>query len=138
MRASYVVDASVVAKLYFLESGSALAQSAVRRADQLIAPDLLFLEMANLAANKVRRSICDLDQGRGAVHSLGALLDEVVAAATLAPRAFELAVAHGFSAYDAAYIALAESRKFEVLTADRPLVGLARKAGLGGVVRFLE
>lgn len=138
MRASYVVDASVAAKLFFLEAGSALAQSAIRSAGWLIAPDLLFLEMASLATKKVRRSVCDFDQGKVAVDSLGALLDEVVAASALAPRAFELAVVHGLSAYDAAYVALAESRDFEVLTADRPLVDLAQKAGLGGYVRFLE
>lgn len=138
MPGRYVIDASVAAKLYFLEAGSVEAQLAIRGADRLIAPDHLFLEMANLAAKKVRRSICSLEQGTFAIDSLGALADETIAASALAPRSFELSATHGFSAYDAAYLALAEARQFEVLTADAPLVRLAEKVGLGDLVRFLE
>jgi predicted nucleic acid-binding protein len=134
----YVVDASVAAKLYFIEAGSVLAQTTVRGADRLIAPDLLFLEMASLAVRKVKRSMASLEQGALAVNSLGALLDETIAAAALAPRAFELAAAHRFSAYDAAYLALAELRDFQVLTADAALVRLAQRVGLGELVCFLE
>jgi len=138
MSGSYVVDASVAAKLYFVEIGSVQAELAIREANRIIAPDLLFLEMASIAAKKVRRSLCSFEQAADAVDTLGSLLDETIAASELASRAFGLAAADGFSAYDSAYLSLAELREFELLTADAPLVRLARKVGLGQFVRLLE
>jgi predicted nucleic acid-binding protein len=131
----FVLDASVAAKLFFIEDASERAVDAVRAADWLIAPDLLFLEMASIAAKNVRRATASQEQAARAVHSLSALLDETIGAPELAPRAFELAAAHGFSAYDAAYLALAEARGFGLLTADTGLVRLAWQVGMAGLVQ---
>lgn len=133
----FVVDASVAAKLYFIEEGSDRAAAAMRAADRLIAPELLFLEMASVAAKNVRRGTASQAQAALAIDSIGALLEEAIGLPELAPRAFELASAHGFSAYDAAYLALAEARAYEVLTADLRLVRIARNVGFGEFVRPL-
>lgn len=134
---SFVIDASVAAKLHFFEAGSDQAVAAVRGADRLIAPELLYIEMASIAAKNVRRGTASRDQAAGAVNALEALLDETIPLSELAQRAFELAATHGFSAYDGAYIALAESSELALLTADIRLVRLARQAGLGDFVRPL-
>jgi len=135
MSGDYVVDASVAAKLFFFEDGSDHAAATIRDAERLIAPDLLFIEMASIAAKNVRRGTSSQGEAARAVNSLTAFLDELVPARELAFRAFELATVHGFSAYDGIYIALAEQRLFVVLTAD---VKMARRAAEAGLSRFVQ
>lgn len=137
MPGSFVIDASVAAKLHFLEDGSDQAAALVEDADRLVAPDLLHVEMASIAAKNVRRGIASPERARLAVAATTTLLDASVSLADLAPRAFELAIAHGFSAYDGAYLALAEAENIEVVTADDKLVQRAKKAKLSHLVRAL-
>src|SRR5882757_7637817 len=113
----FVVDASVAAKLLFTEALSDAAEAAMRAARSVIAPDLLFIELASIAAKRVRQGTSPPAMAARAMEMVDALLDESVALATLAKRAFEIASEHGVSAYDGAYLALAEARELRVLTA---------------------
>jgi predicted nucleic acid-binding protein len=135
MRADIVVDASVAAKFYFHEEGSDRARTLLTSGVVVAAPDLLFLEMASLAATHVRRGLASLDLGRDAVGSLGDLIDDVTPSSSLAVRAFMLARDSGISAYDGAYVALAERLSVPVVTADRRLIERAQLTGLGSLVR---
>ncbi len=137
MLGEFVVDASVAAKLYFIEEDSALAFAIVRTASRLVAPDLLFLEIASIGAKRARRGEASLEDGMDALKSVANLLTETAPSAELAERAFFLAATHGFSAYDAAYIALAETRGLKVLTADARLIRIAARVGLGDLVQAL-
>ncbi len=128
-----VMDASVAAKCFFTEEGSALARAFVAGGPVLIAPDLIFAEIASVASKKVRRGDISALLGDEAVHALDDLIDEVVPTAELAHRAFELAVAFGFSAYDGVYLALAERRATRVVTTDLKLIERAARAGLAGL-----
>jgi len=134
MPGSVVLDASVAAKLYFTEDHSDLAEAAVRSADLLIAPELLFIELASVAAKQVRRGAAAADTGAGTMDLMHGLLDEAVPLEGLAKRAFELAHRHGVSAYDGAYLALAEERGLRVLTADVRLVRRSEIEGLSHLV----
>ena len=133
-----VVDASVVAKLFFIEDQSDLAEAALRAAGRLIAPELLFVEMASGAATQVRRGVTSAERAVDAVTSVAELLDEAAPLSSLAERAFALAQAHGFSAYDGTYLALAEARGLRMITADQKLVRRAAEVGLGHLVRPLS
>ena len=137
MPGNYVVDASVAAKLYYQEEQSDQAAAALRNADHLIAPELLYLEMASIAAKRTRRGTSSPEQGALAVRSVADILDELIPLAGLASRAYDLASVHGFSAYDGAYLALAEARGFKLLTADLKLARLAAQVGLGVHVETL-
>ncbi len=137
MADEYVLDASVAAKVLFVEDRSDLAVAAVRGAGRLIAPDLLFIEIASVCAKRVRRGDASAEQGAEAVRLVVDLLDEAFAAVDLTPRAFALATAFGFSVYDAMYLALAERHRLTVLTADIKLADRARREGLGALVETL-
>jgi predicted nucleic acid-binding protein len=132
-----VVDASVIAKFYFFENGSEQARAILTSGIVVAAPGLLFIEIASVAATKVRRGLSTREQAREAVVSLGDLVDEFVALGGLASRAFSIASDSGCSAYDATYLALAQERSVRVLTADTRLVDRARAAGMEGLVRSL-
>ncbi len=133
-----VVDASVAAKCFFTEAGSDDARRFVATGAVLIAPDLIFAEIASVASKKVRRGEISELLGRDAVEALAELLDEVVPSRGLARRGFDLAAEHGFSAYDAIYLALAESRMTRVVTADAKLIARTLSAGLQGLAGSLE
>jgi predicted nucleic acid-binding protein len=57
--------------------------------------------------------------------------------AVLADRAFQLSCEHGLSAYDGAYLALAEDEGLRVLTADIRLLRRAETSGLSHLVQAL-
>jgi len=137
MRADIVLDASVAAKFYFLEDGSDRTRAMLTSGVVVAAPDLLFVEMASIAAKRVRRGLCSAELGRDAVNSVGDLVDEVFTLRSLATRAFLFARDNGFSAYDGAYLALAERLNAPVLTADERLIEGARALGAGNLVRTL-
>lgn len=132
-----VLDASVAAKCFIEESGSAEARRRVAGELDWIAPDLIFLEISSVANKAVRVGAVDLETGRRAVASLNSLLTEWVSSGELCEQAFELAFAHGFSAYDAAYLALAQREDCRLLTADRKLADRAERSGLGVFVELL-
>jgi predicted nucleic acid-binding protein len=137
MRVDIVVDASVAAKFYFDEDGSDRARAMLTSGAVVAAPDLLFVEMASLAAKRVRRGLCSAELGRDAVGSIGDLIDEIAPLSGLATRAFLFARDNGFSAYDGAYLALAERLNAPMLTADERLIERARALGAGNLVRQL-
>jgi predicted nucleic acid-binding protein len=85
----------------------------------------------------MRRGFLDQRQGEQMVANTRRLLVEAVPAAELCDVAFRLAAEHGFSAYDAAYVALAKARGIQVLTADLKLFERAVAAGIGSLVRAL-
>ena len=137
MPGELVVDASVAAKIYFDEGDADVAAAALVSADALIAPDLIFIEMASVSAKRVRRGMSPAHSALLAVRDLPALFEETPRAADLRVRAYELACEHGFSAYDGVYLALAEIRSATLLTADERLVQRARESGLAHLVRLL-
>ena len=132
-----VLDASVAVKCLLDEDDSAAARRAVRERADWIAPDLIHLEVANVALKSVRRGMITSAHGAAMTARVGRLLVEAVPAGSLASEAFRLAAAHGFSAHDAAYLALGQTRGLSVLTADRKLIARALAAGLAHLVEGL-
>ena len=137
MTGAKVLDASVAVKCLIDETGSEAARRAVAAHTQWIAPDLIYLEVASVAVTAVRRGLIEASVGHEMVAALPSLLIETVAGDALAPSAFRLAAAHSFSAYDAAYLALACEHDCSVLTADRRLCTRAQAAGLHHLVQLL-
>jgi predicted nucleic acid-binding protein len=133
-----VLDASVAVKCLVDEANSPLARAAVIARSGWAAPDLIFLEVGSVALKSIRRGWLERAQAEAMVSNLPQLLDEVVPSAPLAAAALRLAADHGFSVYDAAYLALAETRNTHVLTADLKLADRARNVGLGKLVRTLD
>jgi len=133
---SLVLDASVAAKLGFEEDDSSLARDWRKRVG-MMAPDFLVIEIASVAAKRVRRGLSTDDEAGRAMRDVGELVDRLVPSAPLVPRVFELARDHGISVYDGLYLALAEKSGALVLTADAKLVQRACAAGLEHLVRPL-
>jgi predicted nucleic acid-binding protein len=124
-----VVDASVAAKWYFPEQGSEAADAlllGVRAGSQLLAPDLLEAEFANLLWKKVRRGECDEEIARE-IHGMWAIdCPRLVPARLVASRALELSFRLAHPVYDCLYVAVAIEFEAALATADRRLERAAR------------
>lgn len=118
-----VVDASLIAALLFAEAGHADARERLARC-QPAAPDLLPYEMANVAVNKLRRGLAQtaVRASLADLQALGIELHPIDASVAL-----DLAARHGLSAYDAAYLALADRLRCPLYTFDRRLAEAAQR-----------
>lgn len=135
----WVADASVLAALAFgEEAGAGAARAFVSEAAELIAPDLLRIELASVAAKKVWRGEASEEVALAAIDAAQSLLVEVAPTGPLTARAFSLAARHRFSVYDAIYLALAEARDARVATLDQKLAKRAEDNGLGAQVRAIS
>jgi predicted nucleic acid-binding protein len=132
-----VIDASVLAAVFFKEPNHEAAARFLASDTPLIAPSLLCIEMASIAAKKVWLGEADDHVAREAVIQTPRITTRLVADSDFAPTAYELARDHRFSAYDATYLALADTSGTQVVTLDGKLARRAEEVGLAGLVRLL-
>jgi predicted nucleic acid-binding protein len=117
-----VIDASVAIKWLVDEPGT---DDALRlRRHQLFAPDLLTVECANILWKKFRRNELTSDETRFAAQLLARAEIELTPMRPLLEATTRLAVVLDHPAYDCAYLALAETMRCAMVTAD---VSLCRK-----------
>jgi predicted nucleic acid-binding protein len=129
-----VIDASVRIKLFLIEPLSEWADALFTHLtddppSQFYVPNPFFIECTNILWKYVRRFGYASDAAKQDVASLIRLPLQVVPTATLA-------VQHGSTAYDSAYIALARELSLPLATADEALA--CRFEGTGLDVRFLD
>ena len=120
-----VIDASVLAPALADDSMDGDRARARLRSEQLTAPELVDLEVLSTMRRAARAGRLDGRRSVQALADLTALPLRRVPHLPLLPRVWELR--DNLSAYDAAYVALAEILNALLLTADGPL---ARAAGL--------
>jgi predicted nucleic acid-binding protein len=125
-----VVDASVVAKWYFPEPGrmaaEALLEECIEGRCELLAPDLLESEFANLLWKKVRREECGEDMATEVLALWETDRPRLVDAPSLIHRALDLAFRLAHPVYDCLYLATAIEHGASLATADRRLARAAR------------
>jgi predicted nucleic acid-binding protein len=135
MAGDYVVDACVLAKVLFIEQGSQAAYELLYGADSLIAPELVLLEVANVAVKKVRRKEITREQARDAIAQLPDLLTRIIPTSELLEPAIELALTTMAATYDAIYAALAQHEGLVLVTADKRFAASLR--GVSGAPEVL-
>jgi predicted nucleic acid-binding protein len=135
MPGEVVLDASVAVKVFITEEGSDEAREFVLSGIRLVAPELILVELAHVAVKRLRRGDIARSLADSMVSSAASLLHELVPTVEVVARAFALAADHGFSAYDALYLALAEARDCDLVTADLRLIARASQESLGVRVR---
>ncbi|EID54897.1 type II toxin-antitoxin system VapC family toxin [Saccharomonospora xinjiangensis] len=124
-----VIDASALVDILTAapESIPALAKR-VQNAEWMMAPELIDYEVLNVLRKMVSRGMIGADFAgvcRLTLHDLR--LERYSLTDSMADRVWELR--HNASAYDAAYLALAETREVPLITSERRLAeGLRRLA----------
>ena len=113
-----IIDASVAFKWYVPEVDSQIALALLDRPDELVAPELILIEVINAmwarlrGQDEFRKSIID------ASGALPRALDSLHPLADLLPRSLELAIMLDHALYDCIYLALAERMNSKLITAD--------------------
>lgn len=118
----YVVDASVVAQWYFPEEHTKVAESLLQAANtELLAPDLLHVEIASLLRDRVQLREIDADVAERILEALRKAPLEIKPSAELASNALALVLRDQIPLPDAFYLALAHQLGCPLLTADPQL-----------------
>jgi len=113
-----VVDASVACKWYLDEPDCDAARALVAAKTELIAPDLILAEFANVAWKRLSRGEITKQQATAMVDHVPYVLLDIVPCLALRQRALSIAIALDHPTYDGFYIALATERGLKLVTAD--------------------
>lgn len=118
---TYVVDASVVIKWLVPEEGSEQAAAVMQL--PLVAPELLVVECVNVLWRKAVRGSIGVEDALERAQLLQAAGVALEPMQPLATETLALSLRLNHSAYDCAYLALAQRLDGVLLTADQKLVG---------------
>jgi predicted nucleic acid-binding protein len=123
----YVVDASVAVKWLFPEPQTPQADALLSAPANLIAPDILWAEVASAACKKVRRNEIASDMASQMLDDFNHIPIKINSSRSLMRFAWETALEIGISVYDALYVALAYQKDCSLITADRKLYEKIRR-----------
>lgn len=135
---SWIVDASVAAKWFFPEEGTDRARQLLQRGGDLIAPELILVEVGSVAWKRVLKGETSTDHARSVLRALPQIVSLLVPISSLHERALDLALALEHPIYDCCYLALAEERELPLVTADRRLLEKLAVEGWKGEAVALE
>jgi predicted nucleic acid-binding protein len=133
----WVLDASVVIKWFIPEVDSPAALKLRASGAVFAAPDLLFVESANILWKLVKRGEVEPERATAIIEEIADASWFVHTSRSLSRDAMDLALASGASAYDASYVALAVRLNTSCITADRKLVEKMRKTAAANYVILL-
>jgi predicted nucleic acid-binding protein len=125
-----VIDATVAAQWYFPERLTAHADALLAGSCDLLAPDLLYLEIAGLLARRVRLGEIDEHGARAVLAELRQVPFEWTPVSALVPAALTLALEADLTLSDGVYLTLAMQADCPLVTADRQLYDGARAGRL--------
>ncbi|MDQ1473460.1 MAG: hypothetical protein QOJ99_4940 [Bryobacterales bacterium] len=124
-----MVDASVAAKWVLDELGREAAVHLIVRQNhrqiELIAPDLILLELSNVISKRERRKLLTTRQAEEAFHLMVQSSPRLARSQPLIPSALKLSRQHQLSFWDSVYLALALERGCGFITADHRLYAAA-------------
>jgi predicted nucleic acid-binding protein len=117
-----VVDAGVVAAAFFRETHTPAARSLLTSGEALHAPDLIWMETANIIWKRFSRRELTAIEAKALMNDVLRLPLVVLPAGDLAEAALDLALQTRQSFYDCLYIATALATEGRLITANPRLV----------------
>ncbi len=134
-----VVDASVAVKWFLPEPDAEPAVALLRAGHRLIAPDLLWIEVASVLWKVVRRGALTADEAERMVSDAAAFPVEIFESGALLTDTMRIATATDRTVYDSLYVALAAREDAVMVTADERLVNaLANTSWSDSVQRLTD
>lgn len=140
MSGKVVLDSGVIAALFFKEEVSDRVQEIVDGYSEYHTLSIAYPEVASVAWKKVKIYGEDEEVSKQALESAAEFIDsicEVADGKSILARAFELAVEHDITVYDALFIALAIQLKARLITTDRELYKKLKGTELEGFVECI-
>jgi predicted nucleic acid-binding protein len=129
-----VLDASAVVEVVLASArGRRVSERLAPRRSSLHAPHLIDVEVVHAVRRFAASGVIDESRGRAALIALEDFGLERYGHSDLLPRMW--ALRHNLTAYDAAYVALAEALDAPLLTCDAPL---AQTSGHGARIELVR
>ena len=135
---SFVVDASVALKWFVPEADSGMADDLVRADAELIAPGIIWAELANAVWKNARLGNVDSGIWDDVAAKLPGLMTIHSPEGPLLQSAVKLAVSHEHPVYDCVYLALAIQTGARVVTVDKRFLAAFGKSRHSDFVISLE
>jgi predicted nucleic acid-binding protein len=135
----YVVDASVAIKLYLPETHSAQAIRFFSDEHELIVPEFMLAECANIVWKKsaLLGELTDTESER-IIDAVQELPLGYYYTSGLLIHGLQIALTTKRSVYDSLYLALAVSQDCQLMTDDRKLYKALQSTSLGGFLTLIE
>ncbi len=118
------------------EDTSSLSETLLTRSD-LVAPDLLLIEVANALRRKVYVGDISIDHAKAGLQFIREKVQLERTSAEILDRALELAELMYHPVYDCIYLAMAERSKTILVTYDQELQERASEQGLASLLAGL-
>ena len=135
----YVIDASIAIQWFVDEGDQTSAMEVTRYEGRLVAPDIIFAEVANVLRRKVRLGHITEIQAKESLQILLRTFPDAVASADLLADAFSISSQLDHSVYDVLYLVCAIRKgAASLITADRRFAAKAAEAGFGDKILSLE
>jgi predicted nucleic acid-binding protein len=116
-----VVDTNVIAYLFLTSDKSELAEIALRKDSDWVAPLLWRSELRNVLVLYMRKELLALDEAQRIMSAAADLMRGREYAATSA-HILRLAATSGCSAYDCEFVAVAEDLQVNLVTVDNKIL----------------
>jgi predicted nucleic acid-binding protein len=116
-----VLDASIAVKWFADEVHSDAARRLLTGQYELVAPELIYAEVANAFVKRWRRNEVSRELAEDAVVHFGRAPLRTAPTVGLLTAAWKIATEYDRSLYDALYVALAVTQSCPLVTADRRL-----------------
>jgi predicted nucleic acid-binding protein len=117
-----VVDASVAVRWFFNLDRSDRAEGVLQSGEHIVAPDLVLPEITNAVWRFVNFGHVSAHAATAILQDAAKPFDELALSVGLKDRALAIALELRHPAYDCFYLALAEQRNTQVVTADDRLL----------------
>jgi predicted nucleic acid-binding protein len=132
-----VVDASVVAAAFFDEEFAEPARQLLSSDLELLAPDLIASEVANVIWKRFRKREINASESRDLLADFHLLPLRLAPSTGLVASALELALQLDRSIYDCLYFALALRTKSLLVSADRRFVNALTPGPMARHIRWI-
>lgn len=133
-----VVDASVVVKWFVDEPLRPQARHILEYQQEILSPDFMLVELANVVWKKLRKNEITPDHARAIVTASSEAITELVPATHVLTKATELAIELDHPVYDCLYLACLSKPHDLLVTDDRRFFNKTRNTPFEDQVRYLD
>ena len=117
-----VIDACVAIKWFLPERGHEIAGEILKNHNNMIAPDLFFIEMDAIITKKVRQRFVDLEDAKKMHEETRNFPIKIIPYSMISDIAFDLSSGLSITLYDACYLATAIEFDQKIYTSDKRFV----------------
>ena len=132
-----VVDPSVCIKWFVAEELRAEARALEAYGEQLVAPDLLLPETANIVWKKQRRGEITYPHAQSIIDRFADFFTQILPSRPFLNLAFEISFDLDHPLYDCLYLACAQAMDGLLVTADKSFVDAAQTRGYSTHIHYL-